>query len=210
MAGNKVFRRRARGGRQWARACDDDETWIGRGMTDFQQRRIDVGTIERYRVGGARELDDHRAVGNKIAAHRRDLSAARHEAAAEALHHGRDLLRIATKLFRVVDAMRSDREGLAGAGVRKSFDRVTADAACLGPDVIDGVISKPRDDGRAQGPRPLEYDDPAGRDDVRRIDPGDVDRGPSGNQVFQRENFLYLIRCGMVESVPSRRILSAS
>jgi hypothetical protein len=26
----------------------------------------------------------------------------------------------------------------------------------------------------------------------------------------QRENFLYLIRCGMIESVPSRRILSFS
>ena len=26
----------------------------------------------------------------------------------------------------------------------------------------------------------------------------------------QRENFLYLIRCGMVESVPSRRFLSSS
>jgi hypothetical protein len=28
--------------------------------------------------------------------------------------------------------------------------------------------------------------------------------------VDQRENFLYLIRCGMTESIPNRRILSCS
>jgi hypothetical protein len=34
--------------------------------------------------------------------------------------------------------------------------------------------------------------------------------GPSRASAPQRENFLYLIRCGIVESVPSRRILSVS
>ena len=33
---------------------------------------------------------------------------------------------------------------------------------------------------------------------------------PGHDKKIQRENFLYFSRCGMTESVPSRRILSAS
>jgi hypothetical protein len=43
-----------------------------------------------------------------------------------------------------------------------------------------------------------------------RFDGSETPLLPDGRNLPYRENFLYFSRCGMTESVPSRRILSAS
>src|SRR5712675_1398458 len=172
--------------RQGARAGDDNEARIGGGVSDFQQWRIDVGDVERDRISRGWKLDDDGTVRDKTAAERRDLAAARQEAAAETLHHGRDLLRIGPKPFRVVDAMRPDHEGRAGAGSGQCLDRegMKAGRARAPADICERAVVAMGDDRRAQHPWTLDDDHLALRDHEPRIDRDPIESGPSGNEIL--------------------------
>jgi hypothetical protein len=86
------------------------------------------------------------------------LAGARQKAAAEALHHGGNLLRIRMKAVRIVYAMRRDDKGLAGTGLGARLDRVCVKGVRPRLDVRDRRVVDKGDNRHAQRPRAFEHD----------------------------------------------------
>src|SRR5258708_6614997 len=97
---------------------------------------------------------------------------------------------------------------LASARARASLDRASL---ALVANILSLVANRRDDYPRAPSINANRIDTYIGID-LKKGSPSTIPAGSRAKQIgaIHRENFLYLIRCGMIESVPSRRILSFS